>query len=122
MTAPSPRTIVLAVHGCAGRNEPGGLCERLRALIERSGAAVAVCDIGAADSDAGTIDTLARLQLTAGRLGCEIRLRHATDELLELLSFMGLTGVLRLEVGGEAEEREQRFGVEEEAELDDPAG
>ncbi len=81
-----------------------------------------VCDVGALAPDAGVVDALARLQLTARRLGVEIRLRHASSELQELLAFVGLRDVLRLETGGQAEEREQRVGVEEERELDDATG
>jgi hypothetical protein len=81
-----------------------------------------VCDVGAFAPDALTVDTLARLQLAARRLGLEIRLRHASGELQELLAFVGLRDVLRVEAGWQAEQREQLFGVEEEGELDDPAG
>jgi hypothetical protein len=69
----------------------------------------------------GTLDVLARLQLAAHRHGCRIRLIRATPELQELIAFAGLEAVLPVETGGEAEEREERVGVEEEAELDDPA-
>jgi len=72
--------------------------------------------------DAGTIDALAQLQLTARRVGLEMRLRNASSELHELIAFMGLVDVLRVEPGRQAEEREQSLGVEEERELDDPAG
>ena len=81
-----------------------------------------VCDVGALAPDAVTIDALARLQLTARRLGREVRLRHASSELQELLAFVGLREVLRVEARGQPEEREQRIGVEEEREFDDPAG
>jgi hypothetical protein len=77
---------------------------------------------GALGADAGSVDALARLQLGARRLGQEVRLRAASSELLELIAFVGLRDVLRVEAGGQAEEREQRVGVEEERELDDPAG
>ena len=79
------------------------------------------CDVSAlVDPDAGTIDTLARLKLTARRWGLELRLRDASGELRELLDFVGLTDVLPVEPGGQSEEREHRVGVEEERELDDP--
>ena len=81
-----------------------------------------VCDVGSVAPDATTIDALARLQLTSRRRGLELRLRHASGELTELLAFMGLAEVLRVEPGGQAEQWEQRVGVEEERELDDPAG
>ena len=69
-----------------------------------------------------TVDALARLQLGARRSGVELRLHHASRELLELLAFVGLREVLRLEPGGQPEEREERLGVEEERELDDLPG
>jgi hypothetical protein len=62
-----------------------------------------VCDVGALPPDAKAIDTLARLELTAMRLGLELRLRHASSELQELLDFAGLGDVLRIETGGKAE-------------------
>jgi hypothetical protein len=62
-----------------------------------------VYDVGTFPPDAAAIDTLARLQLTARRLGLELRLRHASNELQDLLAFAGLREVLRLEAGGQAE-------------------
>jgi hypothetical protein len=63
-------------------------------LLEGCRAGIAMCDVGGVECDAVTIDALARLQLAARRNGCEVRLRHASPELLELLAFMGLTDVL----------------------------
>ena len=40
------------------------------------------------------LDALARLQLAAHRHACQVRLRDALPELLELVTFMGLTDVL----------------------------
>ncbi len=81
---------------------------------------------GCACPDLDLVDHLARLQLTARRLGCEIRLVKAGPELRELLDLVGLTGVLvgpggsdrRRQVGGEAEGAEQ-LGVEEAAQPGD---
>ena len=72
-------------------------------------------------ADLGTVESLARLQLAARRCGLELRLRHVPDELRELITFVGLAEALRLDPRGQAEEREERVGVEEERELDDPA-
>ena len=41
-----------------------------------------------------TVDALARLQLAARGYGCKVRLRHASDELTQLVAFMGLDDVL----------------------------
>jgi hypothetical protein len=71
--------------------------------------------------DAGTIDALARLQLAARRVGHEVALRGASIELVDLLDLCGLGTVLRVEVCGQAEEREEGVRVEEERELDDLA-
>ena len=69
---------------------------------------VIVCDVGGLESpDLGTIDALARLQLAARRLGRELRLRHSTAELEELIAFTGLDVVLVVEPLGETEEREE---------------
>jgi hypothetical protein len=100
----------------------------MRALLEGSDADLIVCDVGTIVApDAVTVDALARFQLAARRLGRQVRLRHASSELQELLAFMGLSQVLRFEprlrVGPErqTEEREQALGIEEEGELDDSA-
>ena len=94
MAVPTPRTIAFGIDGPIIRTDLPGLCERICALLEQSGADVAVCDVGSVDPDAVTIDALARLQLAARRHGCQVRLRNASSELRELLAFMGLRDVL----------------------------
>jgi hypothetical protein len=70
-------------------------------------------------ADLATIDALARLQLAARRAGIDLRV-HLSSELRELLVFVGLDDVLRVEPRRQPEEREQRLGVEEERQLGDP--
>jgi ABC-type transporter Mla MlaB component len=94
MTAPAPRTIAFAVHGPIARADLPGLCERVCGLLQGSGAAVAFCDVSRVEPDCVTVDALARLQLAARRNGCQVRLRDASSELLELVAFMGLRDVL----------------------------
>ncbi|MGA9312697.1 MAG: hypothetical protein WBV74_20370 [Pseudonocardiaceae bacterium] len=75
--------------------------------------------------DLAVVNELARLQLAARRLGCEIRLRAACTELCELLNLVGLgelgsdTAGLCRQLSGEAEGGEQ-IGVEEVVMPDDP--
>jgi hypothetical protein len=121
-----PSTIVLVIGGSIARADIEALCERARVLLESSDATVVLCDVGAlVDPDAEVVDALARLQLTARRLGRQIRLLHACDELQDLLALMGLGDVLplcaelTLEPRGQPEQREQARGVEEEADPDD---
>jgi len=67
-----------------------------------------------------TVDQIARLELAARRCGCELELSNANPHLLELIGFVGLAEVLRVESRRQAEQRKQPGGVEEESELDDP--
>jgi ABC-type transporter Mla MlaB component len=79
-----------------------------------------LCDVQSlAAPDLGSVGALARLQLEARRVGLELRLRSASSELQELIAFAGLDDVLGVEVLRQSEEREERFGVEEERELGD---
>ncbi len=94
MGAPATQTIAFAVRGPIARADLPGLCERVCALLEHSGAEVAVCDVNGVEPDAVTVDALARLQLAARRHRCRVRLRHASAELRELVAFMGLADVL----------------------------
>ena len=111
----------LVLSGALTPADAPALCERARLELERSGAAVLVCDVAEVTRpDARTIEALARLQLTVRRLGCEMRLRHPSPELGELLALFGLDEVLRVEPGRQPEEREQPLGVEERVEMGDP--
>ena len=94
MTSTDPRVLAFAIHGPIGRDELPGLCERVCALLERSAADVAHCDVSGIQPDAVTVDALARLQLGARRHGRTVVLRNASPELRELVAFMGLTAVL----------------------------
>jgi hypothetical protein len=68
--------------------------------------------------DEETLDTLARLQLTARRLGTSIRLYNARPLLADLIEIAGLRDVLvvvpsGVEMDGEIEQREQLWIDEE---------
>lgn len=94
MAAPAQPTLAFAIAGPIARADLPGVCDRVCALLERSGATVALCDVRGVEPDAVTVDALARLQLAARRRGCRVRLRHASPELVELVAFMGLEDVL----------------------------
>ena len=83
-----------AIGGPIARADLLGLCDRICALLEAADADVALCDVRGVGPDAVTVDALARLQLAAQRYGRQVRLRHASNELRELLAFMGLCDVL----------------------------
>jgi ABC-type transporter Mla MlaB component len=94
MATSAPQRVVFAIHGPIERTDLPGLCERVCTLLELSRAEIAFCEVDGVAPDAVTADALARLQLAAGRRGCQVRLRGASAELLELLAFMGLRDVL----------------------------
>ena len=94
MAADVPQTIVFAIQGPIDRSDLPGLCDRVCELLEQTGAPVAHCSVDSVDPDAVTVDALARLQLAARRHRCQVRLRGASPELLELVAFMGLRDVL----------------------------
>jgi ABC-type transporter Mla MlaB component len=122
-----PSTIVFVFSGPIARADVPLLSERVRVLLEGSHADLVVCDVGAlVDPDAVTIDVLARLRLTARRLGRRVGLLDACGELQDLLALTGLSDVLppceelALEPGGQTEQREPAGGVEEEADPAEP--
>jgi ABC-type transporter Mla MlaB component len=94
MSTSGQETVAFAIRGPITRADLRGLRERVCALLEQSGAAVALCDVHGIEPDAVTVDALCRLQLAARRHRCQVRLRDASPELLELVAFMGLTEVL----------------------------
>jgi len=77
------------------------------------------------EPDEVVLETLARLQLTARRLGATVRLRNASPALADLIECAGLADVLvraesGVEVDRQIEEREQ-VGVDEEVHPGDGA-
>jgi ABC-type transporter Mla MlaB component len=94
MGAQRAETVSFAVRGPIARTDLPGLCDRVRALLSESGPARVLCCVEGVEPDAVTADALARLQLAAKRYGCRVHLGDASDELLDLLAFMGLRDVL----------------------------
>ncbi|MEV6397785.1 STAS domain-containing protein [Streptomyces sp. NPDC051907] len=84
--------IVVRIAGRVTQADVPHLCEELRARLSGvAGGAEAICDVGAlTHANLTAVDALARLQLTARRLGCRIRLRNAGAELRLLLDLVGL--------------------------------
>ena len=70
--------------------------------------------------DLAAVDQIARIHLCARRGGCDLLLSRPSEELIALIDFAGLGGVLRVEVQRKPEERKEPRCVEEEGELADP--
>jgi ABC-type transporter Mla MlaB component len=89
-----PYTVAFAIRGPIARADLPDLCDRACALLNGSSSEVVLCDVDGVPPDAVTVDAVARLQLAASRTGCQVRLCHASSELLALVDFMGLRHVL----------------------------
>jgi anti-anti-sigma regulatory factor len=99
---PGSRALLLVLSGTIAPADVTPLCDRVAELLAGSHAPLIVCDVGAlADPGLAAVDALARLQLTAGRLGRRIRLWRVGPELLQLLVLAGLDRVLPVAAGGE---------------------
>jgi ABC-type transporter Mla MlaB component len=96
MATSPPSTITFSIWGPIERDDVPGLCDRVCALLDQSDASIALCDVAGIAADLVTVDALARLQLAARRHRCLIRLRGASDQLRDLVVFMGLQDVLVL--------------------------
>ncbi len=94
MGASAAETVSFAIRGPIARDDLPGLCDRVCAVLRESDASVVLCDVHGVEPDAVTVDALCRLQVAARRLRCQVRLRHASRELLQLVEFMGLRDVL----------------------------
>ena len=85
------------------------------------------CDVSQiTQPDERALEALARLQLTAKRLGVSIRLDNAVSGLVDLVALVGLSDVLvcaesGVEVDRQVEEREE-VGIDEEVHRGDHAG
>jgi ABC-type transporter Mla MlaB component len=92
---PRPSTIVLVMAGPIAHADVPILCDRIRVLLEGSDTDLVICDMGLlAKPDAVTIEVLARLQLTAKRLGRQALVLDACGELQNLLALTGLSDVV----------------------------
>jgi anti-anti-sigma regulatory factor len=84
----------LAVEGYLDATTIAALRERLQSLVH-SGADLVICDVGMLDTcDLVAIDALAHLTLIGRQLGCEVQVTRVSDQLAELIAFVGLKQVL----------------------------
>jgi hypothetical protein len=113
---PSPRTgpPPVELSGHIGSADADRLCACVTATAARDPSDPICYDVAAVESpDVGTVDALARMALTARRLGRRLEIRGTRPNLGELLALAGLEGSA-VEVVGQTEEWEEALGIEEE--------
>ncbi|WP_019888953.1 STAS domain-containing protein [Streptomyces purpureus] len=87
--------IVLQLSGRITRADVPALCAELAARLSGADPTEVVCEVGAlTHADLAAVDALARLRLTAHRLGHTLRLRGADGRLRLLLGLVGLEELL----------------------------
>lgn len=111
-------SVVLVVEDPVTCDDIPVLCARLHRLISDirpghspDGPGLVICDVsGVVRPDLITVDALARLRLTARRLGHRVVLARASPDLLRLLGLVGLRDVLP-ELGGDRASRGPAVGA-----------
>ena len=102
MTGANGRAIAFTVRGPIALTDLPGLCVRVCRQLQSAEAgpptsselSAIYCDVAGVTADAMAIEALARLQLAARQRGCQVRLRNAPRELLDLVALVGLADVL----------------------------
>lgn len=90
-----PTSVVLVLAPPVTRASIPRLCDQVSFLVLTCDVDVVTCDLRAVvEPDATAIEALAKMQLTAKRLGRTIRLRHPCSFLKALLTLTGLASTL----------------------------
>ena len=118
---PAPSAPV-TLSGRIGPDDAPGLCACVCASAGRTEGRSLRYDVGGVEApDVGTVEALARMALTARRLGRRVELVRPTADLRDLLELCGLTAATGsgVEVVGKPEQREVALRVEEERDRGD---
>lgn len=95
IAAGSENAPIVAIRGRVGESEIADLCARIHSSFARADVSTVIVDVsGVVDPDVKALDALARLHLTAKRMGRHIKIRHTCRQLEDLVAFAGLRDVL----------------------------
>ena len=90
-----PGMLLVTLGGVFDRAAAARVGDEIGDLLRATGASLVICDLGGVkDANAAAVDAVCRVHLAARRLGCRLRLRHASPELVDLLDLMGLCDVV----------------------------
>jgi hypothetical protein len=88
------RLVIVLAASASGGDDLSAACELVWRRLAQGRPIELQCDVAGEAPDMATVDALARMALSARRLGCSIVLRHASGELRTLLELTGLEGTL----------------------------
>jgi ABC-type transporter Mla MlaB component len=94
MAASAQRSVAIAIRAPLCADDLSGLFARTCALLEASACEVLRCEVVGLDADTVAVEALARLALAARRHRCIVHLQGASEDLLALVSLIGLDEVL----------------------------
>ena len=102
--AHEPGTLIVLVRGSIERTDAARVADEVAGLIRATGPQRLVCDVGGLiRPNAATVDVVCRIRLAARRVGCRLRLRRSSPELVRLLDLMGLCDVVEDDSGLDGE-------------------
>jgi ABC-type transporter Mla MlaB component len=87
----------VTIRGPLRRADLPGLYTRVCLALDGQAGGVLVCDAAQVASDAIAVEALCRLRLGARRHGREVCLANASPGLLDLVTFLGLGDVIRVD-------------------------
>ena len=87
-------SMCVAIREVTSAAELEDLCARARTLLLATRAGVLITDVGQAPVDLQTVHAIAKLSLTARRMGRRMQLRHVSPALADLVAFVGLADIL----------------------------
>jgi ABC-type transporter Mla MlaB component len=97
MPGSGQRSAKLVIRAPLERDGLPSLFARTCELLAAQAPELLLVEVGEIAPDAVAVDALARLALAARRHGCSVRLRGASPQLMLLVEFIGLAGVLQSE-------------------------
>ncbi|MGH8794064.1 MAG: STAS domain-containing protein [Stackebrandtia sp.] len=92
---PRRHAVRFTLDPAIARGDIADACENLASMVGQARPDVVICDVGeVAEPTLVVVEALARLKLTARRLGVRLLLEHVSDRLRMLLTLTGLTEAL----------------------------
>lgn len=121
MAMPPEHAVRVAFDDGLRHRDVPGICARFGELVRDRRPGLVVCDLGPIERpDIVTVEVLARLRLSANRLGCCLLFANMSADLARLLHFLGLHDVITSR-SGPTDQWDEPFDVQDNDRGDDLA-